>query len=47
VVAVRPTNMKQARAEAYEMIGSPDSGRFWHAYWDAFAQAWPDFWRFC
>jgi hypothetical protein len=52
VVAVRPTDLKKARAQAYEMIGSPDegirdSGRFWHAYWDGFAQAWPECERFC
>jgi hypothetical protein len=52
VVAVRPKDMRLARAEAYEMIDSPDetirdSGRFWSAFYDAFAQAWPDYWRFC
>ena len=52
VAEVRPKDMKRARAEAYAMIDNPDeavrnSGRFWRAYYDAFAQAWPDFWRFC
>jgi hypothetical protein len=52
VAAVRPKDMRRARAEAYEMAGSTDeairdSGRFWSAFYDAFAQAWPDYWTFC
>jgi hypothetical protein len=52
VIAVRPKDMREARKQAYEMVGDPDekirdSGRFWIAYYDAFAQAFPDFWRFC
>ena len=51
VIAVRPTDMRLARAQAHEMVGSSDpairdSGRFWSSYWDGLAQAWPDFWRF-
>ena len=52
VVAVRPKDMRRARAEAYEMIDSHDdairdSGRFWIAYYDALQSVFPDFWRFC
>jgi hypothetical protein len=52
VAAVRPKDMREARKQAYEMVDSVDdkireSGRFWIAYYDAFAQAFPDFWRFC
>jgi hypothetical protein len=51
VVAVRPKDMRFARAEAYEMIGSPDeairnSGLFWRSYWDGLQSVFPDIERF-